>query len=102
MEAADGERPPSKETVSVLLDTLRARARQQPLRAVGACYDVRVAPSGQSTKTDAICAQAEHVNGEAYYVYLPYREGLLRKVKFGQLFAEKAESQVFGAPGQGV
>jgi hypothetical protein len=60
--------------------------------------DVRVVPPGASAKSDAICAQLEHANGEAVDVYLPYKKHWLGRFTYGEIFASARDARVFARP----
>ena len=86
-------------TAENAIETMIARFREQAsrgeVRATVICYDSRVAPPGQTTKTDAICALLEHESGECTTVFLPYRKSWFGGLKFGDLFASPADARVF-------
>ena len=89
------ETPDSEEVIDFLTSTFRRQAAEARIKASGVCLDVRTIPPGQSEKTDAILARLEHQDGETIEVYLPYRKGLLGRVKYGELFATPGTPQVF-------
>jgi hypothetical protein len=91
------EQPDPTELITFLVDVFRREAAEGAIRAVGICVDMRVTPPGSSEKTDAVCAQLEHISGECGDVYLPYRKGFLGRIKWGQLFAVTADGRVFGS-----
>jgi hypothetical protein len=93
------QHPDSQEMIDFLTATFRDQAVTAQIKAIGVCLDVRAVPPGQTEKTDAILARLEHQDGEAVDVYLPYRKGLLGKVKYGEIFASKGTPQVFAGAG---
>jgi hypothetical protein len=94
------EHPDSQKMIDFLAGVFQNQAGAGEIKASGICIDARVIPPGQSKKTDAILARLEHRDGEAVDAYLPYRKTLLRKVKYGDLFASEGTPQVFvGASG---
>ena len=94
MEASDpgqGERPPSREVLSVLVDGLRAR--RQDLRAAALVADV----SGNAG--DAVRVVLEHRDERVLAVLLPYKKKRFgRGVEYGPLRAETASAQVWNNP----
>lgn len=61
--------------VEILVAGFLQEAAVGAIRAAGVCLDVRVVPLTSSEKSDAICAQLEHVEGDCLEVYLPYKKG---------------------------
>ena len=94
--ADTGEEKPASETLIAMMTAgFQKSARAGKLKAAGICYDVRVTPPGSGEKTDAICVQIEHADGEALVAYVPYRKGMLGRMKYGDLFANKGEPKFF-------
>lgn len=89
------EHPPPHRLIDLLTRVIREEAAAGNIRAAAICYDVRTIPPGQSEKTDAICVSAEHQNGEAADVYLPYKKGWFGKMSYGQLFAATRNKEFF-------
>jgi hypothetical protein len=89
------EHPPSQEMIDFLTDVFQRQALAGELKACGICIDSRVIPPSQTEKTDAILTRLEHQGGETVDVYLPYRKTLLRKIKYGDLFAAEGTVRVF-------
>jgi hypothetical protein len=94
--AYDGdEQPPSQQLIDFLTQAFRQEAIAGKIRAAAICYDVRTIPPGQSEKTDAICVSAEHQNGEAADVYLPYKKGWFGKISYGEIFGAARKREFF-------
>ncbi len=92
----DGDEAPGPDiVVELLFDGLRSDAASGLIRASGVCLAMTVQLPMQSKKSDAICVRLEHRDGDAVHVFLPYRKGLLGRVKYGELVAEKGDRQVF-------
>jgi len=90
------------EIIDLLVQGFWAEASADAIRAAGICIDMRVVPPGGTEKTDAICAQLEHAEGDCIDVYLPYKKGWLGRLKFGQIFAVSRDSRVFATrPSEG-
>ncbi|MGB7156763.1 MAG: hypothetical protein WBD40_01775 [Tepidisphaeraceae bacterium] len=89
------EHPPSQELIGLLTAGFQREAAAGNLRAAGICFDVRVVPPGATEKSDAICVQLEHADGEAIEIYVPYKKGWFGKVKYAELFASKGQPAFF-------
>jgi hypothetical protein len=92
----DDQPPDANALIDLLISGFEKDVAAGAIKAAGTCVDVRVVPPGQSDKTDAICAQLEHVTGQCADVFLPYKKGLLGRMKFGDLFAVAGTSRIFG------
>lgn len=94
--AFDGsEQPPSEQLIDLMTQGFREQAAAGKIRAAAICYDVRAIPPGQSEKTDAICVSAEHQNGEAVDVFMPYKKGWFGKISYGEIFGAKRNREFF-------
>jgi hypothetical protein len=94
--AYDGtEPPPSQQLIDALTRIFRQQAAVGKIRAAAICCDVRIIPPGQSEKTDAICVSAEHQNGEAADVYLPYKKGWSGQISYGGIFGTNRKREFF-------
>ena len=93
------EHPASQTIIDLIKHGLRAQASESNLRAGAICYDVRTVPPGASKKTDAICVDLAHVEGEAVKVLEPYRKGWFGKIAYGEIFAARGDLGIFGADG---
>jgi hypothetical protein len=89
------EQPPSEEVLEILEQGLSESAKKGQIRAAGICLDMRIQPSPQEPKTDAICARLEHENGEALEIYMPYKKKMLKGYKYGDLIATEGERKIF-------
>jgi hypothetical protein len=85
--------------IDILVAAFRQQAAAGAIRAAGVCLDVRVTLPNTSEKSDAICAQLEHAEGQCVDVYLPYKKGWLGRFTFGEVFATAGESRIFQATG---
>ncbi len=93
------EHPPSQELIDLLVAGFQRDAAAGSLRAAGICFDVRIVPPGATEKSDAICVQLEHADGEAIEIYVPYSKGWFGKIKYAELFASKGTPMFFRPPG---
>ena len=89
------ERPDPVAVIELLVNGFQEQAATRVIRAAGVCIDMRVVPPGASEKTDAICAQLEHSEGQCVDVYLPYKKGWLGRFKFGEIFASPRDGRIF-------
>jgi hypothetical protein len=89
------ERPDPVAVIELLVTGFQEQAATRVIRAAGVCIDMRVVPPGASEKTDAICAQLEHSEGQCVDVYLPYKKGWLGRFKFGEVFASPRDGRIF-------
>ena len=94
--AYDGdEQPPSQQLIDILTQAFRQQAVSSQIRAAAICYDIRTIPPGQSEKTVAICVSAEHQNGEAADVCLPYKKCWFGKISYGEIFGAARKREFF-------
>ena len=91
----DNENPAPQDVIDLLVDGFRDRVPKDGLKAIGICFDGRVVPPRESTKSDAISFRFEHMSGEAVRVFLPYRKTLSGRVEYGELFATAGSVSVF-------
>jgi hypothetical protein len=89
------EQPEPQDVIKLLSKGFQQEAASGNIRAAGMCVDIRTTPPGQTEKTDAICVTLEHQSGEAVDVCVPYKKGLLGRMKYGQLFAGKRDPAFF-------
>jgi hypothetical protein len=66
------ELPKSTDLIGLLADGLRHSATKGEYIATAIAYDVRVAPPGQSEKTDAVCIALDHRDAYSVRVFVPY------------------------------
>jgi hypothetical protein len=99
--AADigSERPGSAEMIAFLQAALSAQAEQGALRACGICLNVGARLPGYADKVDAICCQLEHADGGAVQVFVPFRKGFLRRLKFDGPVALPGDAVIFRPSG---
>lgn len=91
LEAGDpgqGERPASADVLATLVEGLQAR--QDDLRAVALCADVRL------TDSDGVRVEVEHREGVAIAVVLPYKKKRFgRGIEYRPMQAAAGRSQVW-------
>jgi hypothetical protein len=89
------EHPEPVAIIELIVRGFQEEAAMGTIRAAGVCVDMRVVPPNGTEKTDAICVQLEHAEGDCVDVYLPYKKGWLGRFKFGQIFAGSREARIF-------
>ena len=89
------DNPPSEKLIDLLTRGFQQQAAAGLIRAAAICYDVRIVPPGQTEKSDAICVSAEHQNGEAADVYIPYKKGWFGRISYGELFGVARKREFF-------
>ena len=83
-----------QEVIDLLAQGFRKDAAGGRIRATAICVDARVVPPGSKEKTDAVCVQLEHAEGQCIEVYLPYRQGQ-QGPEYGDLFVGAGDARVF-------
>jgi len=92
---AGHEHPRSQELIELLFSGLSEQASQGSIIAAGICMDVKVVPPGSIAKTDAICVELEHRDGEAVDVFVPYAISSSGSITYGEIFATPGEQTIF-------
>jgi hypothetical protein len=90
------EHPKSQLLIDLMREDFKKRAENCEIRCAGICYDVRIIPPGQTEKCDAICTSLEHQSGESIDVFLPYKKAILKKIRYGEIFACPRKPEFFG------
>ena len=68
-------------------------AQKKKIKASGIAWNGTFTSNGK--QTDAIIVSLEHQDDYSVIVGLPYKIGLFKKIKFGELFAQSGNSDVF-------
>ena len=95
VSGSDGrEQPPSADIIKLLKDGFRSGARSGEYKATARVYGVRVVLPSSGQKSDAVAVALDHRDNWSVVVYFPYQiqSG---KVVFGEIFAEKGETDIF-------
>lgn len=90
---SDNEFPDSQSIISDLISSHKHMAQKEEIKASGVAWNGTFSSNGKPS--DAIIVSLEHKEGYSVIVGLPYKIGLFKKVKFGELFAQKGNSDVF-------
>ena len=89
----DKENPSTDELLSMLIDSLKDRT--QELRAAGVCRDVTARIPGETSEQDAVQICLDHSQGKPMDLFIAYRRGLLRRIRFGRINATKGSKTLF-------
>lgn len=90
---SDNEFPDSKCVIRDLISSHKQMAQKNEIIASGIAWNGTASSDGNSS--DAIIVSLEHKDGYSVVVGLPYKIGLFKKIKFGELFAQSGNSDVF-------
>ena len=89
----DDEFPDSQSVIRDLISSHRQMAQEGEIKASGIAWNGAFTSDGK--QSDAILVSLEHQDDYSVIVGLPYKIGLFRKIKFGELFAQSGNSDVF-------
>ena len=87
------EHPESKDVINDLIQIHKQLASEGKIKASGIAWNATVSSNGKPS--DAIVVSLEHKEDYSVIVGLPYKIALFKKVKFGELFAQNGNSNVF-------
>ena len=90
---SDSEFPDSKSVIRDLVSSHKQMAQNEKIKASGIAWNGTFTSNGN--QTDAIIVSLEHQDDYSVIVGLPYKIGLFKKIKFGELFAQSGNSDVF-------
>ena len=91
---SDDEFPNSETVINDLITAHRKMAEKNEIKASGIAWNAAIVTfDGQ--KSDAIIVSLEHQGNYSVTVGLPYKLGLFKNIKFGELFAEEGKNDVF-------
>ena len=90
---SDNEFPDSKSVIRDLVSSHKQMAQKKKIKASGIAWNGTFTSNGK--QTDAIIVSLEHQDDYSVIVGLPYEIGLFKKIKFGELFAQSGNSDVF-------
>lgn len=88
------EFPQSAEVIQSLIQVHKALAYQGKIKASGIVWNASV-KDANGKKTDSIIISLEHKDNYSVIVGEPYKIGLFKKVKFGDLYALEGNHNVF-------
>ena len=90
---SDNDFPDSKDVISDLSSSHKKMAQNNEIKASGIAWNGAFSSNGRPS--DAIVVSLEHKDNYSVIVGLPYKIGLFKKVKFGELFAQNGNSDIF-------
>ena len=90
---SDNEFPDSKSVIRDLVSSHKQMAQKGKIKASGIAWNGTFTSVGK--QADEIIVSLEHQDDYSVIVGLPYKIGLFKKIKFGELFAQSGNSDVF-------
>ena len=90
---SEDEFPNSKEVIRDLVASHKQMAQKNEIKSSGIAWNAAVTSDGK--QTDAIIVSLEHQDNYSVIVGLPYKIGMFKKIKFGELFAQNGNNDVF-------
>ena len=90
---SDNEFPDSQSIISDLISSHKQMAQRNEIKASGIAWNGTVSSSGKSS--DAIIVSMEHKEDYSVVVGLPYKIGLFKKIKLGELFTQSGNDDIF-------
>lgn len=96
LTAVDSEHdfPDSQSVIDALISYHRQMAEKNNIKASGIAWNAAIStPDGK--QSDAIIVSLEHSGDYSVVVVLPYQIGLFKRIKFGELFAQNGNHNIF-------
>lgn len=90
---SDDEFPDSQSVIRDLISSHKQMVQKSEIKASGIAWNGTLASNGK--RSDAIIVSLEHQDDYSVIVGLPFKIGLLKKIKFGELFAQSGNSDIF-------
>ena len=90
---SDNEFPDSQSIINGLICSHKQLAQSNEIKVSGISWNGAVDFEG--TTTDAIIVSLEHKDNYSVIVGLPYKIGFFKKIKFGELFAQNGNNDIF-------
>lgn len=87
--------PDTKSMIDSLVLSHKKLSKAKEIKAVGTAWNATSSQNGKLT--DTIIVKLEHKDGYCVIVGLPYKIGLFKRIKEGELFAQEGEAEVFQA-----
>lgn len=85
--------PDCKSVIGDITLAHKQMAHKNEIKASGIAWNGTFTSDGKSS--DAIIVSLEHQDEYSVIVGLPYKIGLFKKIKFGELFAQKGKNDIF-------
>lgn len=90
---SDNEFPDSQSVISDLICAHKQLAQNKEIKVSGISWNGAVDSEGKTT--DAIIVSLEHTDDYSVIVGLPYKRSLFNRIKFGELFAQNGNNDIF-------
>lgn len=90
---SDNEFPDSKDVINDLISSHKQMAQKNEIKASGIAWNGMFSSDGKQSA--AIIVSLEHKDDYSVIVGLPYKIGWFKKINFGDLFAQKGNSDIF-------
>ncbi len=86
--------PDPQSIIDALTTAHKRMAGSGEIKISGIAFDGRVTPPGED-KSDAIIISLEHKDNYSVTVFLPYKKGLFKRIKYGEMFAGTGANNIF-------
>lgn len=93
----EDEFPDAQNVIRELISAHKQLAQKDEIKASGIAWNGTVSSNGKPS--DAVIVSLEHREGYSVVVGLPYKIGLFRKIRFGELFAQAGNHDIFKEAG---
>ena len=90
---SDNEFPNPQNIIDNLISSHKQMVQKEEIKASGIAWNSTASSNGKSF--DAIIVSLEHKEDYSVIVGLPYKIGLFKKVKLGELFAQNGNNDIF-------
>lgn len=90
---SETDHPDSNEVIKQLISLHHKKAIEKEITASAIAYNATVRL--EEADEDAIIVSLEHIDGYSVQVVVPYKFGLLNKIKYGEVFAQQQIPEVF-------
>ncbi|MBR2455077.1 MAG: hypothetical protein IKB36_03395 [Clostridia bacterium] len=90
---SNNEFPDSQSVINDLICAHKQLAQNNEIKVSGISWNGAVDLEGKTT--DAIIVSLEHKDDYSVIVGLPYKSSLFNKIKFGELFAQNGNKDIF-------
>ena len=89
--------PNTPEGRNMVVGALRMQAKSGSIRAAGLLLDVTLQPPGKP-QSDGIRIIAEHKDGQAIDLYVPYQKDTSGKFEYGEMFGQPWKNRLIFLP----
>lgn len=92
--ADESEHPDSQKVIEDLISVHRNLSENKEIKVSGIAYNATITKV-DGKRADAILVSLEHKDGYSVIVGVPYSFSILKKVKYGDVFAQNGDHRVF-------